>query len=327
MTERIQWGILGTGRIAGKMAEALKRLPEAELAAVGSRTKEAAEAFGEQHGIPRRYASYENLAGDPNVRIIYVATPHNLHSENTILCLEHGKAVLCEKPFAVNARQAAEMIKMAREKRLFLMEAMWTRFLPLMTRFREILDGGAIGDVKMLCADFCFKSDWNPEGRLLNPNLAGGGLLDVGVYTVSFAHWVLGPPSRICSLAHIGETGVDEQNASVFGYDGGQLALLSSAVLTASPMEASVMGRNGMIRIHRPWWRPSEMTLTVEGREPELIEAPFGDNGFEYEAAEAMRCMREGKPESAIMSLDESAAVVRTMDAMREQWGLRYPFE
>ena len=326
MTDRVRWGIIGAGRIAGKMAAALKLIPDAELLAVGSRTQEKADNFGNQFDIPRRYPSYDKLAQDADVDIVYVATPHNFHKDSSVLCLDHGKAVLCEKPFAVNAREATEMVRTARQKRLFLMEAMWTRFLPLMIRLKEIIDAGTIGEVQMIQADFGFRAGWDPESRLLNPSLAGGGLLDVGVYCVSLASLILGEPSKIASLARIGETGVDEQCAGVLGYEGGQLAIVSSAVRTTTPHEAFIMGTDGMIHIHSPWWHPSTMTVNAGGK-AEVMEIQFGDNGFEYQAMEAIRCLKENKMESDIMPLDESLAIMRTLDAMRAQWGLKYPME
>jgi predicted dehydrogenase len=326
VTAPIRWGILGTGSIARKMAEAINSLPDAELAAVGSRAKETAEKFGEEFNIPRRHASYEELARDAEVDIIYVATPHNFHKANSILCMEHGKAVLCEKPFALNASEAEQMIRMARTNRVFLMEAIWTRFLPTLTKCREALAQGTIGEVRMVQADFGFRAGWNPEGRLLNPNLAGGGLLDVGVYTVSLASMVLGEPKRLATLAHIGETGVDEQCGVILGYDGGRLAVLSSAVRTTTPMEADILGTDGMIRLHSPWWRGSQLSI-VAGGKTELIDAPFGSNGFEYQATEAMTCLRQGKLESSIIPLEETLSIMQTLDAIRAQWGLKYPME
>jgi predicted dehydrogenase len=322
---KIRWGILGTGNIANKMADALKSLEDAELAAVGSRTKEKAEAFGEKHGIPRRHGSYQALADDPEVDIIYVCTPHTLHAENTLLCLDRGKAVLCEKPFTVNAAQARATVAKAREKGLFLMEAMWTRFLPAMRKCREIVRSGRIGEVRMLQADFGFRAGWDPQGRLLNPELAGGGLLDVGVYCVSLAYFLLGAPSRLESLAHIGETGVDEQNALLLGYPGGEIAILSSAVRTNTPHVAFVMGTEGMIRIPA-FWCARELTV-ISGGQEERIEAEYSGNGFEFQAMEAMRCLREGLTESETIPLDESIAIMETMDRAREQWGLKYPGE
>ena len=308
------------------MAQALKLTPDSELLAIGSRSKEKAEAFGSAHNIPRRYSSYEELARDPDIDIVYVASPHNLHKDNTILCLEHGKAVLCEKPIAVNAREAEQMVRTAREKKLFLMEAMWTRFLPIMTKLKEQVDAGAIGEIRMIMADFGFRASADPASRLFNPELAGGGLLDVGVYTVALASWIFGEPTRVVSMAHIGETGVDEQCAGILGYDNGRLAIVASAVRTGTPHEATLSGTDGTIRVHTPWWCPSRMTVTAGGKS-ELIEAPFGDNGFEYEASEAVRCLLGGKLESEVISLDESLSIMRIMDTMRGQWGLKYPME
>lgn len=321
-----RWGILGTGAIAAKFAEGLTYLPEARLVAVGSRTRASADAFGARWGVSRRHASYEALAADPEVDAVYVATPHPFHAENSLLCLEAGKAVLCEKPFTVNARQAEAVVARARERRLFLMEAMWTRFLPVFVKLRGLLKEGALGEVRMLQSDFGFRSELNPKGRLFNPQLGGGALLDVGVYTVSLASMVLGTPPRIAAHAHLGATGVDEQAALVLGYPGGALALLSAATRTTTPQAATIMGTEGWLRVHAPWWRASRMTLVRGGRE-ETVDAPFEGNGYQFEAAEVGRCLREGRGESDVMPLGETLEIMRTMDEVRYAWGLAYPAE
>lgn len=326
MTERIRWGIIGTGKIARRMAEALNSLPEAELTAVGSRAKETADAFADTFGIPRRHDSYQALAADPGVDIVYIALPHPWHASACLMCLEQGKAIVCEKPFTVNAAEAEQVVAKAREKKLFLMEAMWTRFLPLMTHLREMVAAGALGDVRMVRADFAFRSEVAPKFRLFNPDLAGGGLLDVGVYTVSFAEWMLGHAQEVASLAHIGETGVDEQCAIALKCPEGRLALLASATRTTTIPEACVFGTEGYARIHRYWWHASRMTVCVAGKE-ETLDIPHEGNGFEHEAREAMRCLREGRTESPIIPLDDTLAVMRTLDTIRAQWGLKYPFE
>ncbi|MHC4480972.1 MAG: Gfo/Idh/MocA family protein [Planctomycetota bacterium] len=327
MQEKIRWGILATGHIAEKFAEGLSVLPDAELVAVGSRSQQTADAFAERWNVPHRHASYADLAADPDVDVVYVATPHVFHRDNSILCLEAGKAVLCEKPLTVNAHEAAEVIGCARREGLFLMEAMWARFLPAMVRVRELLAEGAVGEVRMVKADFCFRSGWNPEGRLLNPELGGGALLDVGVYTVALASMVLGgDPTRTATLAHLGATGVDEQSAMILGYEGGRLAVLTCAVRTGTPQEAVIAGTEGMIRIHHPFWKSTQLTLT-RGDEDETVELPYEGNGYNCEAAEAMRCLREGRPESDVMPLDESLGIMRTMDRLRAEWGLTYPSE
>ena len=327
MGDAIRWGILGPGNIAKQFARGLAVLPDAELVAVGSRSAEHAEAFGDEFDVPRRHASYADLAGDPDVDAIYVATPHPFHKETTLLCLDAGKAVLCEKPMAVNAGQVREMIDGARRNKRFLMEAHWTRFLPTLVKAREWLAEGAVGEVRAVMADFGFRSGWNPDGRLLNPHLAGGGLLDVGCYTVSLATMVYGrAPERIVSAAHIGETGVDEQAAMILSYPGGRLAQLACAVRTGMPQEARILGTEGMIHLHAPWWRGTMATLHV-GQEKTDYPLPFTGTGYNYEAAEVMRCLREGKLESDVMPLDESLSIMKTMDQVRTQWGLTYPME
>lgn len=323
----IRWGILGTGSIAAQFARGLAELNDASLVAVGSRTADAAAAFAQTFGVARSHASYAALANDPDVDVIYIATPHSLHKENTLLCLEAGKAVLCEKPFAINAQEAAEMIVAARSRGLFLMEAMWTRFLPHMARLRELIAAGTIGELRMLQADFGFRASFDPQSRLFDLALGGGALLDVGIYPVSLASMLFGAPTRIASMASLGATGVDEQSAMLFGYADGQLAILSQATRTSTPHEALLLGTSGRIRVHSSWWRATTMTLSVVGKPDELIEVPAPGNGYNYEAAEVGRCLRAGLTESSTMPLDETLAIMRTLDAVRAQWGLRYPGE
>lgn len=320
-----RWGILGTGNIAQQFARGLQVLPGAELVAVGSRTQESARAFATEFGARRAHGSYDALADDPEVEVVYVATPHTLHAANTLLCLGAGKAVLCEKPFALNAPEAQQMVDAATAGGLFLMEAMWTRFFPLVGTLRDLLRAGRIGEVRLLQADFGFRSEVNPAHRLYNPTLGGGALLDVGVYPVSLASYVLGEPAAISSQAHLGETGVDEQAALVFKYPSGALALLSAAIRTATPHEALIVGTEGSLRLHAPWWQPIHMTLTPAAGEPEVYTEPLPHNGYAYEAAEVARCLRAGLLESPVMPLAETLAIMRTLDSCRAQWGLRYP--
>ncbi len=326
--EPIRWGILGTGHIAAKFAEGLSYLDEAELVAVGSRARETAEQFAERWEVARAHPSYEDLADDPEVDVVYVATPHPMHLRDSMLCLRGGKAVLCEKPLTVNARQAGKLIDCAREEGLFLMEAVWTRFLPAIVRLRELLAEGVIGQVRMVKADFCFRTGWNPEGRLLNAELAGGGLLDVGGYTLALASMIYGgPPEEVASLAHIGETGVDEQAAILIKHSGGRLGVLSCAVRTFVPHEAVIAGTDGYIRLHHPFWKTDRLTVVPSDGEQQEMELPYEGNGYQCEAAEVMQCLRAGMTESAVMPPSESLSIARTMDSVRQQWGLKYPFE
>ena len=326
-SDKIRWGILGTGTIARKFATGLTFLPEAELAAIGSRSQAAADRFGDEFNAPNRHASYEAVANDPEVDVVYVATPHTLHQANSLLCLNAGKPVLCEKPFTVNAREAADVIALARRKGLFLMEAMWTRYIPLVVQLRQFLAAGLIGEVRLLTADLGFRAELDPKHRLFNPELGGGALLDVGVYTVSFASMIFGPPSRITGMAHLGQTGVDEQSAMIFGYNQGQLALLYGALRTGTPEEVLVMGTEGRIRVHPPLYCPSRMTVSRPGEPDKVIDVPFEGNGYNYQALEVIRCLRTGRLESEIMPLAETLEIMKTMDQVRGQWGLSYPTE
>jgi predicted dehydrogenase len=327
MQEKTRWGILGPGTISQKLATALKAIPDAEITAVGSRDIQRATAFADTFRIPHRHGNYTDLAHNPDVDVIYVATPHPFHKECAIVCLEAGKAVLCEKPLTVDAEQAEEMIACARHNHQFLMEAMWTRFHPVIVKVREWLVAGAIGEPRLLTADKASRQTLSTEmleGRLFNPELGGGGLLDVGVYTIALAYMVFGAPSQIRSLAHIGETHVDEQAAILLGYDAGQIANLFCAIRTETPNEARITGTQGSIHIPE-FWQATSATLTRTGRDPVHIEIPFKSNGFENQVMEVINCLREGKLESDVMPLDESLSIMRTMDTIRSQWGLKYP--
>lgn len=327
MPDRIRWGILGTGVIAHKFAFGLKFVPGTELVAVGSRTLEAAHAFADRFNARRYHSSYEALVHDPEVDIIYVSTPHSLHKENSLLSLNAGKAVLCEKPFTINAAEAEEVINLARQKRLFLMEAMWSRFIPAVVKMRQMIAAGTLGDLRMLVAELGFRADFDPQHRLFNPALGGGALLDVGIYPISLASMLFGPPTRVTGMAHLGETGVDEQSAFLLGYEQGRIAILYCAVSTDTPSEALVIGTEGRVKLHAPIYCPAKLTLSRPGRPDEIIDAPYEATGYQYEAIEVVKCLQAGKLESEVMPLDETLAIMRTMDQIRAQWGLTYPME
>ena len=323
----VRWGIIGPGNIARQFAKGLTATPGASLVAVASRSHERAAAFAAEHGGPRPYGSHAELAADPGVDAVYIATPHPQHLAAARLCLEAGKAVLCEKPITVNARELEELIAVARERRVFLMEAMWTRFLPAMTRVREWLTSGAIGEPRLLTADFGFRCGWNPTSRLLNPETAGGGLLDVGVYVLALSGMVFGPqPERIAGFAHIGETGVDEQAALILGWSGGRLASLTCAVRTNTPQCARIDGTDGSITVP-DFWRATRASLKGANGRSEAVELPHRGNGYEYQAIEVARCLGAGLLESPVLPLAESLAIQRSMDELRRQWHLTYPCE
>ncbi len=327
MQDVIRWGILGTGNIATSFAKGVMTMPDAELAAVGSRSQATADAYGDQFNINRRYASYEGLVNDPEVDVVYIATPHAMHLENMLLCFEAGKPVLCEKPFTINAAQARQAIMRARELGLFAMEATWMRFTPLMVELRRQLIAGVIGELRMVNADFGIRVEFDPTFRLFDPILGGGGMLDVGVYPLSLAQMVLGTPTQVTGLAELGQTGIDEQSACILSYSGGQLAVLHNAIRTETPQEATIMGTEGWIRIHAPWWMPQALTIHKPGENEQQVEIPFAADGYTYEAAEVHRALHAGMLESELMPLDETVAILETMDTLRGQWGMHYPME
>ena len=324
---RLRWGILAPGRIAHKFATGLQGLDEAQLVAIGSRSMDRAQEFASQYGAPRAYGSYEELVRDSEVDAIYVANPHNYHKDATILCVEHGKAVLCEKPFAVSAAEAEQMIGVARKRKVFLMEAMWTRFLPAWQQVRAWIDAGSIGELRLMNATFGFRAGWDPKGRLLNPELAGGGLLDVGIYVTSAAYWVTGrDPVDVVSEAHIGETGVDEQAAFLFRYDDGAIAMLGCGVRTSMQHVVAIYGTEGWIEVPHMFWNTTRAVLH-RGDEEIVFTEPHLSNGYEYQAREVAERVARGEIESAILPLDETLRIMKTLDTIRAHWGLVYPFE
>lgn len=316
-----RWGILSTGRIAHTFAEGLAALPHHQVAAVGSRRLEKAKAMADPLGA-RAHGSYEALAADPELDAIYVATPHSRHLEDALTCLEGGKHVLCEKPLTINEQQGARLVQRARDLDRFLMEAMWTRFNPVTVRVRELVSSGALGELRSIHADFGFRGDFDPKGRLFDPDLAGGALLDVGVYCVAYVSMLFGTePEEVVALADMGSTGVDEQCAWVQRHPGARMASLSCAVRTDTPQELIACGTEGTLRVPQ-FWSPER--LQVNGAWEEIkVEG----NGYHYQAAEVERCVRAGLRESPVIPHEESLAIARTMDRVRAEIGLRYPGE
>ena len=325
MRRKISWGILSTGHIAEKFAEDLKLLPDAALVAVGSRNTKNAASFAEKYGIPKSHASYQALANDPEVDVIYVATPHNFHAENSILCMQAGKAVLCEKAFAINTSEAAEMIRVAREKKVFLMEAMVTRHFPATDQILTWIKSGKIGDVRMVKATQCIRGTFDNYTRHLSSVLGGGSLLDVGVYVISFASMIYGkPPVKSVGYGYIGSSGTDEQGAALLEFDQGALAVLTFALRTDAVNEAYILGTRGYIRVHPPFAVTRRASLHIAGEAEVVAEIPIKGNGLNYEAAEVMRCLRAGLTESPRMPLDETLNIMDIMDNVRADWPLKY---
>ncbi len=325
----IKWGIMGCGGIANTFATSLRALETGTLLAGASRTPGRAAAFAKKHGMERVYTDYESLVMDPDVEAVYIATTHNFHYENIKLCLEHGKHVLCEKPFTVNAAQTEELIKLARKNNRFMMEAVWTRFLPAIKKLQELLAEGVIGEVRTVKADFSIEGGFPPEHRLRNKALAGGALLDLGIYPITFASLIFGEqPSRIQSSVVLGDTGVDDRSFYLFDYEGGRHAMLSSSFTHHVPTEGMVCGTKGYIRVPH-FLGATEFSIYRAGEDkPEIFKLPYGaGENFKFEIAHAMECMTAKKRESSILPPAETLAIMQTMDTLRAQWGLQYEGE
>jgi predicted dehydrogenase len=325
----LRFGILGTGRMAAAFTTEVQALTGAGIvaAAVGSRSRTNAERFAAAHGIARAHGSYEALATDPEIDVIYVATPHSYHEAHTLLCFESGKHVLCEKPFALNAAQASRMIAGARQHGRFLMEAMWTRFLPAFGALREQLAGNVLGRIRLIVGGGAYMPAVDANHYLFKPALGGGALLDAGVYLVAFASALLGSPTRVCASGVIGSSGVDEQDVWIAEYQGGARALLYISLRTRRAPDLEILGEQGRMLVHAPIFRPTRLTLVRPGRDEEIQDYPVEGSGYRYQALEVQQCIREGRLESARMTLAETQAIMLTMDDIRAQIGLRYPGE
>jgi predicted dehydrogenase len=322
----IRWGILATGGIARAFARDLALLPDSEVVAVGSRSQESANAFGDEFGVPHRHASYQALVSDPDVDAVYVATPHPGHYDATMLAINAGRAVLVEKPFAMDAAQARGMIDAARAGGTFLMEAMWTRFLPHIARMREILAAGTLGEVVYLTAEHGQWFAEDPRFRLFAPDLGGGALLDLGIYPVSFASLVLGPPARITAVSDQAFTGVDATTSMIFQYDSGAHAVLTTTLRAASGNPAAIHGTAARMEIDGWFYTPTTFRVIArDGTELERYDEPYTGRGLRGQAAEVGRCLRAGLLESPLLPLDETYAIMQAMDEVRRQIGLSYP--
>ncbi|GAA2249846.1 Gfo/Idh/MocA family oxidoreductase [Herbiconiux moechotypicola] len=325
-----RWGVLGSGGIAATFTRDLQ-LTGREVTAVGSRSQGSADAFAERFGIGAAHGSYEALVSDPEVDIVYIATPHPYHAENALLAIAAGKHVLVEKPFTLNAAEAEQVAVAAAEAGVVVLEAMWTRFLPHMARIREIIAAGTLGDVRTVIADHDQKLPSDPNHRLNDPALGGGSLLDLGIYPVSFAVDILGLPERIIAHATLTATGVDRQTALIFEHDGGRQSLLHCALDTRGPVTASIMGTEARIEIDSWWYNPTSFTVIApDDTVLERYETPdsgVGARGMDFQAAEIERVIAAGESESPLLPLSQTVAIMGVLDAAREQIGLRYPGE
>jgi predicted dehydrogenase len=325
MTNPVRWGILGTGRIARDFANALRVTPGAVLAAVASRTQAGADGFGAEFDVPLRLDSVEALADSPGVDLVYVATPHSQHAGNALSMLGGGKGVLCEKPFALNRAQSDQVVALARAKKLFLMEAMWSRFLPGLAEARRIVASGELGVVAQAHADFGFVAEGGPEARLYNPALGGGALLDLGIYPLSLTAFLLGPVAAVQAQAEIGPTGVDLQTVFTLRHEGGALSTCACSLKARTPGLLTVSGSLGRLRLDAPFHRPPTLTVTLADGATRTVDTPYLGNGYVHEALEAQRCWQAGLVESPLMPHDETLQLMGVMDEIRRQVGVRYP--
>ncbi len=324
MNRIVNWGIIAPGKIASKFASDLKLVNGARLYAVASRDVNRAKKFASDYNAKKAYGSYEELVKDPEVDIVYIASPHVFHYEQTLLCLNNGKHVLCEKPMGMNAQQVEELAQVAKEKNLFLMEALWTQFLPSFKKLKEIVTSSIIGDIRYIQADFGFKATYDIMARTFNKKLGGGSLLDIGIYPVFFALELAGKPEEILASTIIGQDGVDESCSMVFSYPSrGLMANLASSFLVDTPTEAIVCGTNGYAKLNTRWHTPTNLTLMINNTE-ELIRFDQSVYGYKYEIEEVVGCLNRGECESELFPLSKSLLLHQTIDAIREKIGLIY---
>ncbi len=324
----VKWGIIGAGQIASKFATALNSLDHTELTAIASRDLVKAKEFATRFHIKKAYGSYDEIIKDPEIDVIYIATPHTEHKTHASLCIAAGKAVLCEKPFTINFKEAKELVDQAKSSNVFLMEAMWTKFLPATRIVKQWIHNKIIGEIKYMNISFGYRTEFDPNSRVFNPELGGGALLDVGVYPISYAiHLMERIPDKIGSSAHIGRSSVDELNVITLLYNEGMIADLSSAISASTGNDAIIIGEKGRIVIPNFWTAESAEVYDANGKLVDSFFHPFTSNGYVYEAEEVNRCILEGKKQSDIIPLNDTLDIMNILDSLREDWGLVYPSE
>jgi dihydrodiol dehydrogenase / D-xylose 1-dehydrogenase (NADP) len=324
----IKWGIIGAGRISTTFATALNSLEHTELVAIASRDLDRATEFANRFHIKNVYGSYEELVKDPEIDVIYIGTPHTEHKANAALCITNGKAVLCEKPFTLNQDETQYLIALAKEHKVFLMEAMWTKFLPTTKVVKNWIKDKIIGDVKYFNVSFGYAAEFDLNNRVYNPEVAGGALLDVGVYPIAYViHMMDKLPDQVVSSAYLGKSNIDEMNVIAFRYNEGVLADLSSSISTNTGKDAVIIGDKGKIIVPNFWTAESAELYDDKGTLIDAFLLPFTANGYVYEAEEVNRCLREGKTESEVIPLQDTLDIIKIMDGIRAEWGLTYPQE
>jgi predicted dehydrogenase len=314
MSKIYKWGIIGPGRIAQKFAAALALVPDATLHAVASRDIEKATQFANTYNAPVFYDNYEALADNDEIDAVYIATPHTFHHAHVLLCLQKKKAVLCEKPMSVNYASTAEMVAAARQNNVFLMEAMWTRFLPIIDKTMQLINEGVIGELKYVSADFGFVAPFDAGNRLYNIKLGGGSLLDVGIYPLFLALHILGKPDEIKAFSQLTATGADETTNALLFYKNGRMANILSSIAAQTPIEAEITGTKGTIILDRPWYKGTTIRIRKNDAITDSISLPYGSNGFEGQVQEVHDCLQKGCTESKLMPLSLSLLMSNVME-------------
>jgi len=324
MAQKLNWGIVGLGNIARTFAHDLNLFGNATLYGVASGNPERAKKFREEFGSVKHYESYESLTRDPQIDIVYIATPHTSHFENAMSCLRAGKSVLCEKPMGMNFREVKALTDEAKARNLFLMEAIWTRFMPSFDKTLELIRDHTIGEINYLRADFGFKGDTNPERRIYNKKLGGGSLLDVGIYPIFLSMMILGLPTKIQATARMTATQVDGSCMMLFDYENGEKAVLESSIECKTPTEARIYGKTGTLKLHSSFHHAKKITLSKDNAEDEIINLDYIGNGYVHEIEEVTQCLINGKIESTKLPHSLSLNLISLMDQVREIIGLSY---
>ena len=324
MKKNYRWGILGAGRIAEKFCEAVCFTEGSEVYAVASRDMDKAKEYAAKYNASKFYNSYAELVNDENIDIIYIATPHAFHYEQTMLCLQNKKPVLCEKPMSLSLQQTTAMIADAVENKVFLMEALWTGCMPLMDKITSLIKEGVIGEPKYVSADFGFIAPPDPEGRLLNKSLGGGSVMDIGIYPIFLSAFIFGAPSVIKSISNLTNTGVDECANAVLQYPEGQAAHIVSAININTALEAEIIGTKGRIKISNPWFKATDFTVNLNDGTSENFNQPHLCNGYEHEIVEVMNCLDNGLLQSNKITHQLTLTISKIMEEILAQAGVVY---
>ncbi len=323
MAKKHNWAILGCGKIARKFSNDLKLLPNANLYAAASRSLKNAKDFANELGYEKAFGSYQEMVNDPDVDIVYIATPHSFHLEHTLLCLNHKKAVLCEKAFAMNSKEVKKMISASKENNTFLMEAFWTIFQPQFLKMNEIVKSKELGDLKFIKSDFMFNAEFDPNKRLYNIDLGAGSLLDIGIYPIFTSLFFLGKPFKIKTIANIRSTGVEDSITMLFGYKNGAMSVLTSSFESSCKNETELCFENGFIKVERKLAEP--ILMNKNGSDQFVDYDTISGEGYELEASHVMECLDNDLIESPVLPLSFSLDLMEILDAVRKDAGIIFP--